>query len=409
MQEDPVRYFNELVGRRGRAFDVAAVLPPVAARWASSSAEVALALDLVRSLDAARKDVQDSADAVARVEALLARAGGIDAFPGLQRAFASAEAVENDATRIEGEAVAALSAIAERTLQGDAREALVKARAARVALETRMAPLPRTPEQVEERQLRMRRRLDRVDADAFRTGSRIDELASIVDGTEAFVERHRAEIDADPEGRQELAAELRRHREVIEAYGVQLRALKQEIVRVRDTSSGAEALQDEARIRAEYLAAVDAERAAAERARGALAPADAATFDRADALHVFLGRVRVRADVLKAGLAGDAGLRAGELKDRLAQERLAMAAEQVALDGVQADAKDLVGKIAYRALNDVRAQFYGLVLKADVGVVDVAWSRKRVRLEKIQQLSIQKASEVDQLEREYRALTREQE
>ena len=63
------------------------------------------------------------------------------------------------------------------------------------------------------------------------------------------------------------------------------------------------------------------------------------------------------------------------------------------------------GKI--RALNDVRGQFYKLVLKADVGIVDVAWSRKRVRLDKIQQLSIQKAGEMEQLDREYRGLMRE--
>jgi hypothetical protein len=272
-----------------------------------------------------------------------------------------------------------------------------------------MAPLPRTREAAEERQVRMRRRLEKVDAETFRTGFRIEGIAAIVDGTEAWIERHRAEIDSDPEGRQELAEELRRHREVIDAYAVQLRALKQEIVRVRDTSGGTDALADESRIRADYLAAVEAERVLADRARGSAGPADAAAFERADQLRAVLAGIRTRARAAKLGFASDAGRRAGELRDRLAAERVSMAAQVVALDGVQATTKDLVGKIAVRALNEVRTQFYTLVLKADVGVVDVAWSRKRVRLEKIQQLSIQKASELDQLEREYQALTREAE
>ena len=76
---------------------------------------------------------------------------------------------------------------------------------------------------------------------------------------------------------------------------------------------------------------------------------------------------------------------------------------------MQGPAKEVVGLIANRALADVRGQFYQLVLKADLGIVDVAWSRKRVRLEKIQQLSIQKANELDQLDREYRAMFREME
>ncbi len=272
-----------------------------------------------------------------------------------------------------------------------------------------MAPLPRTREEAEARQLRMRQRTGRVDAEAFRTGFRIDGLAAIVDGTETWLERHRAEIDADPEGRRELAEELRRHRDVIAAYAVQLRALKQEIVRVRDTAGGADSLGDESRIRADYLAAVEAERVVAERARGSAPPADAAAFERADGVRELLAGVRARARTAKLGFAEAAGRRAGELRARVASERDAIAGQEVALDGIQGATKDLVGQIAIRALTEVRAQFYALVLKADVGVVDVAWSRKRVRLDKIQQLSMQKASEVEQLEREYRALTREQE
>ncbi len=74
---------------------------------------------------------------------------------------------------------------------------------------------------------------------------------------------------------------------------------------------------------------------------------------------------------------------------------------------MQAASKELLGQIAVRSIADVRGQFYRLVLKADVGIVDVAWSRKRQRLEKIQTLAVQKAAEVDQLDREFRATLRE--
>jgi hypothetical protein len=66
-----------------------------------------------------------------------------------------------------------------------------------------------------------------------------------------------------------------------------------------------------------------------------------------------------------------------------------------------------VGELAFRSFRDVREQFYQLVLKADVGIVDVAWSRKRERLDKIQQLSQQKATELQQLDRDFKTLLRE--
>lgn len=407
MREDPVRYFNELVGKQGESFDVAAVLPPVAVKWASAKDEVDDALELVESLDRARREVQASRDIASRIEALLAGGGGLDAFPGLRRAFAIAEAVENDAALLEGALVAAASAAAGRALPPDRREALLRAREGRVALEVRMRTLPRTPAEVDARLERVRQRIDRVDRSAFQAGFLVASNAAAVDGIEVYVEEHRAEIDSDPEGRQQIAEELRQHREVIRGYEEALAALRQEITLARDAALGADILGEEERLRAEYLAAVEHERELAEGARGLLAGAQGEPFLRADALRERLAALRTRASALRGGLVADAGRRAGDLRGRLGAEQLALAGHADALDGVQAAVKELVGRTAYASFVDVRQQFYKLVLKADVGVVDVAWSRKRQRLDRIQQLSVQKSSEIELLDREYRAMLRE--
>jgi tetratricopeptide (TPR) repeat protein len=407
MREDPVRYFNELVGRQGKAFDVATVLPPIAVKWASTKREVDVAIDLVASLDRARREVQASREVAARVEALLAHGGGLDAFPALRRAYATAEAVENDAAVLEGSAVAAASSAAERALPPERRGEISRARAARQALEPRMRAMPRTQDAVDERLARMRSRIDRVDRSAYQVGYLVDSIAASVTGTEQWVEQHRSEIESDPEGRQALAEELRQHRDMVSVYEEELRGLRQQIALVRDAAAGAEAMGEEARVRKEYLAAVEVERAAAEAARGTLAGPDRDALARADAVRERLAALRTRAEAARLGFAADASRRAGELRDRVAAEQVALASHAGSLDGVQAVAKDLVGRIAYRSFLEVRAQFYKLVLKADVGIVDVAWSRKRQRLDKIQQLSQQKANEIEQLDREYRALARE--
>jgi hypothetical protein len=130
-------------------------------------------------------------------------------------------------------------------------------------------------------------------------------------------------------------------------------------------------------------------------------------LDRTDAARERLGAVRARAASLEQGVAAEAARRAGELRARIAEDVVALAAHDETLDAVEAAAKDLLGRVAVRSIAEVRAQFYRLVLKADVGIVDVAWSRKRQRLEKIQRLAVQKDAEVEQLDREYRTLLRE--
>jgi len=407
MQEDPVRYFNELIGRQGKTFDVANVLPPVAVKWATTNNEVAGALGLVKAIDGARRDVKDARDLADRLDALLQRGGGLDAFPALQRGYAHAQAVENAASRAEGAYVAAASTVADAALVGERRAELARARDARKALEARVDVMPRTPEQVEERLTRMRGRIDDVDRAAFQLRYQIDSCTAAISGSETWIDGHRAELGGDAEGRRELTEELRKHRAIVEGYEGELAAMRQELAKVRDATGGVDAMVEESRVRAEYLEALERERAVADAARETASAADPTLFDRVDRAHVRLGVIRSRARALKLGIAADALRRAEELRARVGEEKIALAAHTGTLEGVQAVSKDLLGVIAVRSIADVRRQFYRIVLKADVGIVDVAWSRKRQRLEKIQTLAVQKGTEVDQLDRDYRAMLRE--
>ena len=407
MKEDPVRYFNEMIGRSGSALDVASVLPPVAVKWAASSREVGIALELVGALDGARRDLSESGELAARIDALVGRGGGVDGFPRLQRAYADAHAVETDAARIEGELVSALAAVAEKALPPDRRADLLRAREERAPLERRVAALPRTAEEVQARLNRLRGRIDALDAQAYRLGYEIESLNAGVAASERWIDQHRTELGADAEGREEFGAELRKQRDVAAVYGAAVRALRQDIAVARDAAAGSDAMVEEARLRADYIEAVERERRVADMARGSVSAGDRALFDGSDAVRTKLAAVRTRARALKVGIASEAAVRAGELRQRVNAERIALAGDRGALDAVQGVSKDVVGNMAMRSLADVRRQFYRMVLKADVGIVDIAWTRKRARLDKVQQLSMQKAAEVEALDREYKALQRE--
>ena len=407
MQEDPVRYFNELIGRQGKGFDVSTVLPPVAVKWATSNEEVSAALGLVKAIDGARREVQEGRDLADRLDALLQRGGGLDAFPTLQRGYAQAQAVENAAAKAEARYVAALGAAAAKKLLPERRGDIERARAARQALERRFDALPLTPEQVEERLARMRGRLDDMEREGYGLKYVIEACTAFISGSDSWLEQHRSEVVADSDARQEFGDELRAHRTIVEGYEAELAAVRQEIAKARDATGGVDALAEEARVRAEYIEAVERERVAVEAMRGSLGPAEGALFDRVDRARERLAGMRSRAREVEMAVVADATRRSDELRAQVAEQKVALAGHGGTLDGVQAVSKDLLGQIAVRSIAEVRAQFYRLVLKADVGIVDVAWSRKRQRLDKIQQLAVQKDAEVDQLDREYRALLRE--
>ena len=70
-------------------------------------------------------------------------------------------------------------------------------------------------------------------------------------------------------------------------------------------------------------------------------------------------------------------------------------------------AKGLVGRIAFDSFRRVRASFYDLVLKADVGVVDVAFTRKQDKTIQIQKLSAQKDRELKALDEEFKEVLKD--
>jgi tetratricopeptide (TPR) repeat protein len=408
-RDDPVRYFDELIGRPGGAFDVASLLPPVAVRWATTSPEVSAAVDLVRGVGAARGEVQAGRDLADRLEALLRRGGGIDAFPPLLSAFAQAEAAQNASARAEAAWVAAAAAAAERGALPGRRAELARARAARAAEEARMERLPRTAAEVDARRVRLHRRVDEAGQGAFRLVHVLEGSRAAIAGIEGWLDRHRNDVGVELEARQELGDELRRHRGVIDGYEEELAAIQLDLAKVRDAAGGVDAMREEARIRDAYLAVVEREGAAALAAADVVDADEQVLFEAMPAVHSRFATIRARARELEGQLAAEARRRAAAVQARIDAERGALSGHLAALDRVQGDARDVLGLIAIRSLADVRTAFYRLVLKADLGIVDVAWSRKRQRLEKIQALAVQKDAEVEQLDREYRAVLREEE
>jgi tetratricopeptide (TPR) repeat protein len=405
--EDPVRYFNELIGRQGRAFDVTAVLPKVAVKWATTHQDVTGALDLVQSLKDAHQDLEESHLLADRIEASLTRGGGLDAAPLLLAGWAGVEAVRTDVARLKGQVVAGLLPAARAVLAPEQREELDRAESDRRTLEPRIEAMPRTPDDVEARRDRMLARIDQVERSAFQLGYQVDASAAAVVGTETWVEQHRSELTADETSRAELDEELHQLRAVVEGYRAELKAVDRDAKGLRDAASGSEGVQGEAKLRRDYLDSVDREQALVEAARPALSPTDAATLERSEALLTRLSASEERSAELETGLLAEAKRRAQAIRSRVDAERAVMAASGAALDSVDVDAQQVVGRIAFRSFSAVRAQFYRLVLKADVGLVDVAWSRKRDRVEQIQRLSQQKALEIEGMDHDFKALLRE--
>ena len=64
-------------------------------------------------------------------------------------------------------------------------------------------------------------------------------------------------------------------------------------------------------------------------------------------------------------------------------------------------------RIALNSFRRVQDAFYALILKADVGIVDVAWSRKADKSKEIQRLAQEKDRQIRFLDQEFKEVLEE--
>jgi hypothetical protein len=94
-------------------------------------------------------------------------------------------------------------------------------------------------------------------------------------------------------------------------------------------------------------------------------------------------------------------------RQRVVVEKAVLEDYQKTAGAVEGDTRTLVGMIAVQSFQRVWKLFYEFVLKADVGMVDVAWSRKREKTDRIFSLAKDKEREIKVLQDEFKEVLQE--
>jgi len=84
------------------------------------------------------------------------------------------------------------------------------------------------------------------------------------------------------------------------------------------------------------------------------------------------------------------------------EETANLARYRVALGSLEGETEHVVGAITYLNFNRVHNRFYDLVLRADLGKIDVSWARREDHRLRIDALTRERARELQALDDEFR-------
>ncbi len=407
LHADPVEYFNELIAREGEHFSVESVLPPLAAKWASTQEDVAQAFGIVTELQKGKAGVREGNEIADRILASL-DAGTLGPFPTLAEAYQRSTEVQNQVLSLRTRATTLETQLLSSAIPEKLAAELAEARRERERLEREFRTLPTNADEVEARKKRWLAKVEEVEKEAFRLRLASTSLNAQLTAIRKWLQDTKQQRNDEEEALKEFLERMEREKEVVDGLYEQAQALLREIAKVKDgVRSGTIATGDDT-LRARYEAALERERQVASKARAAARGVDQTLFTRLDRAAAALDEMNARLESFKHEIQRRADARRQVLRQQvlIEQRRLNGYGQQV--EGVMSETHDLVGEIAFNSFRKVQRQFYELILKADVGIIDVAWARKQDKSKEIQRLAQEKDQQLRLLDVEFQEVLQEE-
>ena len=96
--------------------------------------------------------------------------------------------------------------------------------------------------------------------------------------------------------------------------------------------------------------------------------------------------------------------RTADMKRIVDEESGKLAGYRDQMAALSTESEDVVGGVAYASFEAVRHRFYDLVLRSDVGRIDVAWGTREEHRMRVDNLTRERASQMQAIDDEYREI-----
>jgi TolA-binding protein len=378
---DPLAFFRGLVHDNLEVFDANAFLPQAAQRWGRGEGDMDRALDTLADLAQARQLVNETTQLVERLTAALASANRVGIFADLRRQLERSTQLHNRVTRVRRSLLATEGGTGE----------LAEVRRQRRELERYLDSMPTTDEEIAAQDDEILGQIRRLERELARLEVVLLGIEARVTGIEHYLDSpNRTPVpDADAAVRAEAAnhrASVREYRRQIEELRVALESARLQV------GAGDDRYRRQGRIREEYNRLIARE----QRLGGG--------GGRTDELLRRLGEAERRLDQRDGELERVANERAAEIRRQVDEESQRIVGYQQTLAQLDTEAEEVVGAVTYHNFRLVQRRFYDLVLRADVGRIDVTWAVREEHRMRVEILTRERQRELQALDDDFREI-----
>ncbi|HEX4416337.1 MAG TPA: tetratricopeptide repeat protein [Kofleriaceae bacterium] len=388
---DPAQYLAQIAGRSEHVFQAAAPVPEAAIQYLRDEPAVQRVVAVEGDLGEISADISETEAMIARLEGVLAAKDRTAVYPALASRRARIGAIEDDLIKLRGE----LAEQALKLIDGATAAQLSAARRQQVAA---YAAAPSAERAAADH---LAANLTQYDA-AEQSAGEVEAAIGQAQAMAVALRKYMIDApDAPADQRSQVAAAIGDAGREAEAIEAELDQVHRELQIGRDLAGvGDEATAAAHAAREQLKVTEDAEQRALagmvgqSRDRGR-AQDLAQLAERATRLADSLDQTEREIDAVV-----DQGMQ--DTRTALAEAQATLAAYRAELRDNEAETRALGGEVLGASFADVKAKFYDIVIRTDVGNVDVSWSQKSDTDDDLKRLNLSRQRELKQLKDEFK-------
>ncbi len=381
-QSDPAAFLKLLVNEVDGRFE----LPAFAQAYFVQDKELKNALDISNDISQASANVADSELALAELDTGINSRSRVNIFPEMRDGWARGIELEMDSLQLLIGSINAERGALTDKLPAEATAELDKLRADRAALETSYRAQPRSFAEMTQRQEVSVKQIRAISVELFAVKQELEgAIREIKELRETIAENQRlGKISPGLADRQrtaltETAEDLNRRIDTVATLQRDIASRSVEVGVADDVSASErdlrlrfrDSLRREAQILAKYRQ---------------LAPSNTALFAQADAIRANVDNSQVALDAYFTDIERAVDAKIADLRLILSEEQARMIAIRSTLETLRSDGARLTGAVAQASFGRVRDRLNGIMMRANIGVLDVAWQQKEELTKEIGEL-----------------------
>lgn len=377
-------------------------LPKTAQKWVDRSETMDEVRMSVEDLNRLHEDLEQTQQALSEIQARVNSGSAVESFPELAEGMAVAIETEHQLLRFRRELLNREYDILKPKMSEAEKSEWTKLREDLRAFQDQYEKIPKTREEVRKRKAKISGKFEKLQ-------EQIDSIAFMIKGQKEQLEniqkyiRDEHDGELPPEKRSEVEALEMEVKNNIKALREREKQVRNEIARTRQkVGLGDEVTRREREMRAKYREKLERRRQflsdmhdrvgsgdreklrKIERARNQLPPASSR-------LQAFFDKMR---DIV--------GEKTGELQTKLERERKALVERKHRLEQLMKRSKEEASKAAYNNYVRVAQKFDEILMRGDVGLIDIVWQRKENRTDELNQLREDRRQALESLQESFK-------